>query len=165
MKYAKKMIMVSPGRKSMYSNKLGELDETMSTILRRSDIPDTEKVKMYNQVLSKYLAINQNKINVPERNKQESLKRKLSEYEVSEPKRRKHENYSDDEMLTAVDSQNETYDSDHWDDFETDIPIDKDQQDAINNAVLKRSLSDFMNKKNTSKQGSNRNSKFWSKLF
>lgn len=160
------MIMVSPGRESMYSNKLSELDENMSSILRRNDIPDGEKVQMYNQILKKYLAINHNKINEPERNNQQSLKRKLSEYEVRETKRRKHghDNYSDDEMLTAVDSQNETYDSDRWDDFETNSE-DNSKQEAINNAVLKRSLSDFMNEKNTSKQGQNKNSKFWSKLF
>jgi hypothetical protein len=167
MKYAKKMILVSPGRESLYSEKLSELDKNMSRILKRNDITDKEKVQMYSQVLGKYLVICYNKTHEPEveRTREEkNLKRKHSEYENIElMKKRKIEIDDNDDMITARETNNDSYDSDDWADFDTSVPlkIDERQMDALNKAILKRTYSDFMNENKTDKHEFY---KIWSRL-
>ena len=129
-----------------------ELDKNMSRILKRNDISEVEKVQMYNQVLRKYLAISCNKTNEAElesKREEESFKRKHSEYNIEQSKKRKIEcnDQSYDEMFTAKDTYNDSYNSNEWADFDTDIPFitDDKQMNALNRAVLKRTFSEFMN--------------------
>ena len=45
----------NPRHKTPLQNALSELDEKMNEILSRSDIPTSEKVKLYSQVLKRYM--------------------------------------------------------------------------------------------------------------
>lgn len=60
MKYGTKMILVPFGRDTPAENKLTELDSELQTILKNKNFPKDDKIKFYNQVLSRYLTINEN---------------------------------------------------------------------------------------------------------
>jgi hypothetical protein len=91
MKYAKKMLLVPMGRDSPAEIKASELDLELNRILKKKKMSQEDKIKYYIQVLSRYLAINENiktqKSQTPDIEQQvEPLKRKLSEYIISENK-------------------------------------------------------------------------------
>ena len=65
MNNVKKMVLVEPQtlemmkssrrENSLIQNVMSELDAEMNSVISRSDIPTSEKVKLYNQVLQRYM--------------------------------------------------------------------------------------------------------------
>ena len=98
MNNVKKMVLVeprafeamktNPRHKTPLQNALSELDEKMNEILSRSDIPTSEKVKLYSQVLKRYMVY---------KNKLENTTEKVH---LEEKK-----NFSENEILKHLPSQ------------------------------------------------------------
>ena len=101
MNNVKKMVLVeprafeamktNPHHKTPLQNALSELDEKMNEILSRSDIPTSEKVKIYSQVLKRYMVY---------KNKLENTTEKVH---LEEKK-----NFSENEILKHLPSQHTT---------------------------------------------------------
>jgi pheromone shutdown protein TraB len=60
MKYAKKMMLVPIGRNTPTETKASELELELNKILKKKNMSQEEKIKHYNQLLSRYLAMNEN---------------------------------------------------------------------------------------------------------
>ena len=75
MNNVKKMVLVEPRtfemmkssrhEKSLIQNVKSELDAEMNSVISRSDIPTSEKVKLYNQVLQRYMTYKDKSENTP----------------------------------------------------------------------------------------------------
>jgi len=72
MKYAKKILVTSTtNRLDPVTNKLNDLEEELNKILANKDIPNDEKVKLYQQSLNKYLEYYQQKASTKKSNQRE----------------------------------------------------------------------------------------------
>ena len=75
MNNVKKMVFVEPRtfemmkssrhEKPLIQNVMSELDAEMNSVISRSDIPTSEKVKLYNQVLQRYMTYKDKSENTP----------------------------------------------------------------------------------------------------
>ena len=59
------MMKSSRHEKSLIQNVMSELDAEMNSDISRSDIPTSEKLKLYNQVLQRYMTYKDKSENTP----------------------------------------------------------------------------------------------------
>lgn len=147
MKYAKKMILIPAGRDTPAESQLSELDNELNLILKRKNIDQGEKIKMYNQVLARYLAIQNNvkKVHYNENDSHEekrSFKRKLSEYDVSENKKIKP-SLSRQTFPDIPESSYDEYEDASLPELETynNRTLDLPEMELLNDYVMKKSPS------------------------
>jgi hypothetical protein len=144
MKYVKKMLLVPLGRDNPAEIKASELDLELNKILRKKKINQEDKIKHYNQVLSRFLAMNENiktqkSQNIDIEQQMEPLKRKLSEYVINESKKMKKsetfdenpEEYDYDDDYLSVDNHSQG----------TTKQLSLDDMDQLNNSVMQKSPS------------------------
>jgi hypothetical protein len=142
MKHGKKMLLIPFGRDSPAEIKASELDSELNKILKMKKISKEDKIKHYNQVLSRFLAMNENIKNQKPHTTTtelqiEPLKRKLSEYVINESKKmKKSETFNDDP---------EEYDDDYLsvdnNSQGTAKQLSLDDMDQLNNSVMQKSPS------------------------
>lgn len=144
------MLLVPFGRDTPAENKATELDSELNSILKKRNISKDEKIKLYNQVLSRLLTINEN-IRNHNLNKFETIKdpleSKYSEHDDNaqekfrKPETRENLNNSnayidesdyiyDDEFLTAENASQGTTRTFSVEDME-----------RINNSIMQKSPS------------------------
>lgn len=154
MKYAKKMILVPADRDNPTETKLSELDKELNLILKRKNENQEEKIKMYNQVLSRYLALQHNAKHVSKAETEvpmNTVKRKLSEYELNENKKLKRSQTYDDIPEEEYDYDDEFQSLDNASNMTTRA-LDLNQMEKLNDYVMKKSPSFDLIKENEKDQ-------------
>jgi hypothetical protein len=159
MKYATKMQLIPIGRDTPAESTLNELDEQLHSILARNDLSNVDKLKHYNQVLSRYLNIQQNVLQQSVQNENKidnSLKRKISELLINESKKLKKSNSDNDYYENNEADSNAIDDDDYYEDYEHSInefesvndvsegsvkKLNIDEMEAMNDRLMKKSAS------------------------
>lgn len=143
MKFAKKMILVPAGRDTPAEAQLSELDNELNIILQRKNIDQEEKIKMYNQVLARYLAIQHNVKNLQyneNHREKRPFKRKHSEHDTSESKKIKPSFSSQtfpDIPESSFDEYEDTSPSEDYKNRTIELP----EMEKMNDYVMKKSQS------------------------
>lgn len=134
MKYALKMLLAPTSRDNPAETKLDELDGELKNILNRKDLDMNDKIKFYNQILSRFLAIDQNvrKSHPPTPVENMSLKRKPSDYELDEYIRKIKRSETKVNNVHEEDRNVKEFDKDLDDDFDNEIITSNDQADNFN---------------------------------